>query len=231
VLADIKTFEAMGVYGIAVITCNTHQNDISFKSITWLDKEEKKATIKLLAARFPAKTVKLGIHKNLKDVWHSIKLCKEYFPGAQLVWDPVLTASAGFELDFKVQKKSLEKILSSLSLVTPNQMEVCKLGNSKHADKSAMRLSEHCPTLLKGGHSPDKKTSKDYLYVDGEVKKIYSSERINGKGKHGSGCVLSAAISASLAKGNKLESAIDKGKQYVTNFLKSNNTLLGYHLN
>jgi hydroxymethylpyrimidine/phosphomethylpyrimidine kinase len=49
--------------------------------------------------------------------------------------------------------------------------------------------------------------------------------------KHGSGCVLSAAITASLAKGDTLENAISKGKEYVTDFLKSNNTLLGYHSN
>ena len=231
VLADIKAFECMGVYGLAVITCNTHQNDITFKGVTWLDKNEKKKNVALLAERFPVKAVKLGMHKNLKDVLHSIKLCKKYFPDTQLIWDPILAASAGFDLDIKIQKEVLNKVLPSLSLITPNQNEACKLGKSKDAKEAAINLSEKCPVLLKGGHSSDKKNSADLLFVKGKLKKEYSSLRIKGEGKHGGGCVFSAAITASLAKGNSLENAISKGKEYVTDFFKSNNTLIGYHLN
>lgn len=231
VLADIKTFESSGVYGVAVITGNTHQNDVAFNGVMWLDKKEKKKNIVLLAARFPIRAIKLGMHKNLKDVLHSVKLCQKYFPNAKIVWDPILAASAGFDLNIKIQKQALHKILSSLSLLTPNQHEVRKLGESKSAKKSAINLSMECSTLLKGGHSADEKNSADNLFVRGKLKKKYSSQRIKGEGKHGSGCVLSAAITASLAKGYTLENAISEGKKYVTGFLKSNNTLLGYHLN
>ena len=231
VLADIKTFDGMGVYGLAIITGNTHQNDISFKDVTWLDKKEKQKNIALLAERFPVKAVKLGMHKNLKDVSHSIKLCKKYFPDAKIIWDPVLAASAGYKLKMKIEKDTLDKILSPLSLATPNQLEACKLEASKDAIDAAIHISDACPVLLKGGHSTDKKVSVDYLFVNGKLKKEFSSSRIKGDGKHGSGCVLSSAITASLAKGDTLENAISKGKEYVTNFLKSNNTLLGYHLN
>jgi len=231
VLADIKTFECMEVYGVAIITCNTFQNDVTFKGLTWLDKKEKERNIALLAERFPVKAVKLGMHKNLKDVLHSIKLCKNYFPDAKIIWDPILAASAGYDLDIKIQKEALAKILSSLSLITPNQIEVRKLGDSKDAVKAAISLSMECPTLLKGGHSSAKKTSSDQLFVNGKLKKEYSSTRLKGKGKHGSGCVLSASITASITKGDTLENAIGIGKKYVTDFLKSNNTLLGYHMN
>jgi len=231
VLADIKTFECLGIYGIAVITCNTHQNDIIFKGITWLDKKEKEKNIALLAERFPVRAAKLGMHRNLEDVLHSIKLCKKYFPDAKIVWDPILAASAGFDLNIKIPKSSLNKILFSIHLVTPNQNEACKLGELKDAEKAAIRLSEQCPTLLKGGHSSDKKASVDYLFAYGKLKKSFASERMKKTEKHGSGCVLSAAITASLAKGDSLESAVDKGKGYITRFLKSNNTLLGYHSN
>lgn len=230
VLADIKTFECSDVYGVAVITCNTHQNDIAFKSISWLDKKEKEKSIALLASRFPIRGAKLGMHKNLEDVLHSIKLCKKYFPNAKIIWDPILAASAGFDMNIKLQKKSLNKILSSISLLTPNQNEACKIGESKDSMQAVVNLSKMCPILLKGGHSTDKKISADYLFVK-DKQKVYSSSRIRGEGKHGSGCVLSAAITASLAKGDSLENAVDKGKIYITRFLKSNDTLLGYHLN
>lgn len=231
VLADTKTFESMGVYGIAVITGNTHQNDIKFKSVTWLDKKEKEKNLALLAERFAVKAAKLGMHKDLEDVLHSIELCKKYFPGIKLTWDPVLAASAGFDLDIKLNKNTLHKILSSISLVTPNQQEANKLAGTKNVEEAAINLSKQCPTLLKGGHSTDKKMSVDYLFIDGKLKSKYPSSRIKGAEKHGSGCVLSAAITASLAKGYTLEDATNKGKKYVTTFLKSNNTLLGYHLN
>lgn len=231
VLADIKTFECSGVYGIAVITCNTHQNDKSFEGITWLSKSEKEKNIALLSERFHVRAAKLGMHKNLDDVLHSVKLCRKYFPDAKIVWDPILAASAGFDLNIKIQKRALNQILFSISLVTPNQSEACKLGESKDANKAAIKLSEQCPTLLKGGHSSDKKVSEDYLFAYGKLKTTFPSIRLVKAEKHGSGCVLSASIAASLAKGDTLETAIDKGKKYVTDFLKSNNTLLGYHLN
>jgi hydroxymethylpyrimidine/phosphomethylpyrimidine kinase len=231
VLADIKTFENSGVYGIAVITCNTHQNDKVFEGITWLSKNEKEKNMTLLAERFHVKAAKLGMHKNLDDVLHSIKLCKKYFPDAKIVWDPVLAASAGFDLNIKIKNNALNKILFSIFLVTPNQNEACSLGESKDADKAAIKLSEQCPTLLKGGHSSDKKESEDCLFAYGKLKKTFPSARMKKVEKHGSGCVLSASITASLAKGDTLENAIGKGKSYVINFLKSNNTLLGYHLN
>lgn len=231
VLADIKAFESLGVYGLAIITGNTHQNDVSFKGVTWLDKKEKEKNMALLAERFPVKAIKLGMHKDLQDVAHSIKLCEKYFPQAFLVWDPVLAASAGFDLNIKIGKNSLSNILSKFTLITPNQQEAEKLGMSKNAMEAAISLSKKCPVLLKGGHSSNKKNSTDYLFVKGENKKEYSSARIIGAEKHGSGCVLSAAITVSLANGDKLEEAIYKGKKYVTQFLKSNKTLLGYHLN
>ncbi len=231
VLADIKTFEAMGVYGLAVITGNTFQNDIVFCGVSWLDKNEKEENVALLAERFPIIAIKLGMHKNLDEVLHSVKLCQRFFPNAKIVWDPILSASAGFDLNIKIHKTSLGKILASLTLITPNQNEACELGGSKDSHIAAINLSKLCPTLLKGGHSSDKKTSTDYLFVDGLIKQEYATSRIKAAEKHGSGCVLSSAISASLAKGDMLETAIGRGKKYVTSFLKSNNTLLGYHLN
>jgi len=231
VLADIKTFEAMGIYGLAIITGNTHQNDVSFKGVTWLDRKDKEKNMALLAERFPVKAVKLGMHKDLQDVAYSIELSQKYFPDIKIIWDPVLAASAGFDLNIKIGKNSLSNILSKLELITPNQQEAEKLGMSKNVNEAASVLSKECPVLLKGGHSSDKNNSVDYLFINGENKKEYSTARIKGIEKHGSGCVLSAAIAASLANGDNLEQAIDKGKKYVTQFLKSNKTLLGYHLN
>lgn len=231
VLADIKTFESLGVYGISIITGNTFQNDITFKGVSWLKKKEKKKNIVLLAQRFSVKAIKLGMHKNLDDIKNSIKQCKKYFPDAKIIWDPILAASAGFDLDIVIKDHILNKIFSSISLVTPNHSEACKLAEIKYAEEAAKELSIHCPVLLKGGHSKSKTASNDYLFIRGNKKMEYKSPRIKNGAKHGSGCVLSAAIVASFAKGDNLENAINNGKKYISNFLKSNNTLLGYHKN
>ena len=230
VLADIKTFESIGVYGVAIITGNTFQNDRTFEGVSWLKKKEKKKNVELLARRFPVKAIKLGMHKNLDDVKRSIKLCRKYFPGAKIIWDPILAAPAGFDFDITIDDHTLNKILSSLSLITPNQSEACKLAWINYAEEAAQELSIHCPVLLKGGHSKSKTASTDHLFIRGKLRKEYPAARIKGGEKHGSGCVLSAAITASLAKGDSLENAISKGKIYVTDFLKSNKTLTGYHL-
>lgn len=231
VLADIKTFEMMGVYGIAVITGNTHQNDISFQGVRWLDKKQKEQNLALLADRFPVKAIKLGMHKDLNDVLHSIKLSEKHFGNIPIVWDPVMAASAGFDLNIQIKKATLNKILSSLALLTPNHLEVCRLGELHDAVEAANKLSILCPVLLKGGHSSDRKNATDKLFINGNLKKEYVAIRMKNAAKHGSGCVLSAAITASLAKGMTIENSIRRGKKYITQFLYSNNTLLGHHLN
>lgn len=230
VLADVKTFEFSGVYGLAVITCNTHQNDIEFHGVTWIERKKKEKNLKLLAARFPVKAIKLGMHEDLDDILHSVKLCKKFYPDAPIIWDSVFCPTGGEHLGIKIEKKMVNKILPLLYLITPNQDEACELGASKSAKAAAIALSAHCAVLLKGGHSKNKNFSEDSLFVNKKLKKSFSFPRIKKAEKHGSGCVLSAAITASLAKDESLEKAIHAGKKYVTAFLKSNTTLSGYHL-
>jgi hydroxymethylpyrimidine/phosphomethylpyrimidine kinase len=82
--------------------------------------------------------------------------------------------------------------------------------------------------LLKGGHNKDNK-GRDHLFTTEGKVFPYKSKQISETGKHGSGCVLSSAIAANLANGLSLQRAGLKGKDYVTKFLMSNKTLLGYH--
>ncbi|MBC7861611.1 MAG: bifunctional hydroxymethylpyrimidine kinase/phosphomethylpyrimidine kinase, partial [Bacteroidia bacterium] len=89
-------------------------------------------------------------------------------------------------------------------------------------------LSDKCAYLVKGGHGSGN-FSEDLLFEKGKLVKIYTAKRIPDGEKHGSGCVLSSAITANLAKGVNLKTAISNAKIYIGKFLKSNPTLNGYH--
>ena len=92
---------------------------------------------------------------------------------------------------------------------------------------SAKKLSKYCNVLLKGGHSKTD-IAEDVLF-ENDNRYVFSQDKINGGEKHGSGCVLSAAVTANLAKGYTLVESSRKAKNYTTGFLSCNVGLLGYH--
>ena len=115
-------------------------------------------------------------------------------------------------------------------MITPNIPEAIKLGKYNDAQKNAMNLQEYCHVYLKGGHSENNK-GVDTLYLKGGSAIPLFTDTTNVKQKHGSGCVLSSAITAYLAKGLELEDACKQAKLYTFNFLMSNESTLGYHSN
>ena len=229
ILADIKTFELFRVYGIAVMTGNTIQNDSKLKKIHWVDQEVKEEGIAVLSERMKIKAVKLGMHRNLEDVLHSINCIIKYFPDAYIIWDPIIGSTSGFKLEWTLSPLILQKILAATDLITPNVPEFHWLFQQE--DPQSIIDKQWCKAafLLKGGHSGEK-LSIDRLYRKDLKTVEFSAERLNSS-KHGSGCVLSAGIAAGISKGFSLEESIWHSKDYITGFFKSNNTILGYHYN
>jgi hydroxymethylpyrimidine/phosphomethylpyrimidine kinase len=121
-----------------------------------------------------------------------------------------------------------EAILKELYLVTPNLDESGILG-SLSTEENCKAAANHCPVFLKDGHGKGE-LSTDRLFVGTEVME-YSSERIKGAEKHGSGCVLSSAITAYLFLGHTLTEACALAKEYTRQFLQSSDGLLGMHHN
>ena len=146
----------------------------------------------------------------------------------KIIWDPILKASAGFEIHKNLDKEKLLSILKNIFLLTPNTQEINSFTGSNDPMKSAEQLSTHCNILLKGGHS-EKKKGYDYLFTSEGKVYPFRPKKISENSKHGSGCVLSSAITANLALGNNLQRSCLKAKDYATKFLTSNKTLLGYH--
>lgn len=226
-LADCKTLESNAVYGLGVCTALTMQNDVTFEGVHWVAPADILAQAQLLFARFPIDYVKIGLLESLGQLPALLAWLQVQNPGVRIIWDPVLKASAGYEFHGAPSRNLVEMVCSSLTLLTPNRPEMLRLWPADTPELSAREVSAYCPVLLKGGHA-EGPLATDILFLNGE-QHVFTAPRLMHGEKHGSGCVLSAAILAHLAKGESLAEACRAGKAYTASVLASNSTLLGYH--
>lgn len=224
VLADVKTFEMHQVYGMAVITCNTLQTDNEFINIQWIDDEIILNQTSVILNKYEFKSIKIGLIKNLKILIDLLILIKDKQPNAFVIWDPILKSSSGFE--FHNQKNlAINQIQQKCSLITPNWEEFEKLWGADI--KVLIEQNISAAVLIKGGHRHDKKGT-DILYQNGIFTEI-DGISFGGKTKHGTGCVLSAAICANIAIGLSLHQSCINAKKYIELFIHSNHSNLGFH--
>lgn len=226
-LADIKTFEAHRVYGLGVPSAITYQHDLTFKKAEWVSLEKITEQIDLLQERFKINYIKIGLIENL-NILDQLLTHITTSSSPLIIWDPVLKASAGYNFHTRIDPALLETICKKIYLITPNIPEAVQLGTSSDAMENAKNLSRFCNVLLKGGHSETQK-GKDFLFCKEGNSFSFRNQLTDVSEKHGSGCVLSSALTANLAKKVKLHRACLKAKSYTAAFLNSNKTLLGYH--
>lgn len=227
VLADVKTFEQNKCLGFSVISANTIQTEDTFIAANWIPVEEIIAQMIPLFKKYKISFVKIGIIEDLETLTQIVRWLKRENPYVQIVWDPVVSSTTGFKLMNAVQPEILEKILSSILLITPNISEVKSLSNTTDIQQASQYLANFCPVYLKGGHS-ESELGVDYLIERGKRTKLspLSTEYYS---KHGSGCVLSSAIISNLAQGKSLINSCELGKRYIEQILGSNHQLLAYH--
>ncbi len=227
-LADVKTMEAIKVYGLSVATSITVQNDEEFKSVEWLDKDLVKAQIHVLLEKYTVDHVKIGLVKDLDSLKDIIATLHAKNADIKVIWDPILKSSSGFEVHKGIDKKKLLEVCKSVFLITPNTDEIKKLMGLEDEMKAAKELSKTCNVLLKGGHS-EKERGRDHLFMKDGKSYSFRARQVSDLPKHGSGCVLSSAITCFLSRGFTLKDACMKGKNYAERFLMSNKSPLGYH--
>ncbi|MBO9152947.1 hydroxymethylpyrimidine/phosphomethylpyrimidine kinase [Chitinophaga sp. GCM10012297] len=225
-LADIKTFEAHRLHGLGVCTALTAQTDSEFLGVEWLTADKIIAQALPLLEKFPVAYCKVGIVSHPAVLAEVFPALRKIAPGLQFILDPVLKASAGYVFHSAISRQ-WEAVLPYLRLLTPNFEEVIAMSGEPHGEKAAQHLARHCAVLLKGGHRMDRK-GWDILY-DGDARIDFGPHSDDVFPKHGSGCVLSAAITALLAKGLLLEDACREGKAYTYRYLQSSPSLLGWH--
>ena len=226
--ADLKTFERHDTYGMSVCTALTIQNESEFRNLRWLSLGEIQRQLDVLLDRHRFSAVKIGLIKG-PDVLHElIVTLLRVRPETPIVLDPVLKASAGFAFRSPSGSRRFLKDLKGIGLLTPNREEVTALAGTDDPREAAAGLSFQFPVLLKGGHDP-LRPGVDQLYNNGHLQEEFLPDQLKVYPKHGSGCVLSAAIAANLAGGIELKEACRRAKRYTETFLASTPTLLGYH--
>ncbi|MFS4482504.1 hydroxymethylpyrimidine/phosphomethylpyrimidine kinase [Hyunsoonleella sp. 2307UL5-6] len=226
--SDVKTFQAHGLYGLSVCTAVTIQNDIEFKDCLWTATPVILSQIKTLFKRFSITTVKIGIVES----WHTLLNILEQLhvlnPKVTIILDPVLKATAGYDFHITENQDLLDQIWQKCFIVTPNYNEIQQLYPNLSIQDTISHISSFTNVYLKGGHRTDKKGWDTLYYNKTQVLNIHPKTAHISE-KHGSGCVLSAALASNIESQYPLKDAAIEAKAYTETFLNSNRSLLGTH--
>ena len=228
VAADLKTFEAHGVWGTAAITAVTAQNTLGVQAVETLTPEVVRAQIASVVSDLGVDAAKTGMLGS-SEVVAIVAMTVAELGVTPLVVDPVMVASTGGRLlDPDAVTALRDLLLPRATVVTPNLAEAAALaGMEPIVDRAGMESAARAlvglgagVALVKGGHlSGD--TSPDCVVADGEEPVWLDGPRLADHGAHGSGCVLAAAICAELARGMEPADACVAAKQFVTRAIEA----------
>lgn len=224
--ADLKTFLALGVYGMSALTSITAQNTLGVQGIYDLPPDFVGLQIDAVMQDLGADAVKVGMLSNVSIIKTVVEKVKQY-KIKNLVVDPVMVAKSGDRLLKEEAVEALKKELIPLAkVVTPNLREAEVLTNLRIRDIEDMKEAARViyklgveNVLIKGGHLLSEE-AVDLLF-EGSHFKEFKTKRINTKNTHGTGCTFSSAIAAELAQGKEVEEAVDIAKQYITLAIQS----------
>ncbi len=218
--ADMKTFSAHGCYAMSVITAITAQNTVAVKDVMDVPPEMVKAQMDAVFEDVFPDGVKVGMVSAIATIATIAEGLKKYSPKI-LVVDPVMVSKSGYHL---LRPEAVETLRTELlplaDLITPNIPEAEILcGFAIESKKDMLKAAEEMikngckAVLLKGGHRTE---DADDLVFDGEVFHWLPGKRIKTQNTHGTGCTISSAITANLAKGYPLPEAVRLAKEYIT---------------
>ncbi len=221
--ADIKTMTMNGVYAMSAVTALTAQNTTGVFAISEVSDVFLKQQINAVFEDIRPDAVKIGMVSSAALI-EVIAERLHFYRAENIVVDPVMVATSGAKLISDDAVKVLKtRLLPIADIITPNIPEAESLTGEviKTTDdmkSAAAMIGEQlsCAVLLKGGHSINDAT--DVLYHQGKIT-VFEGKRIDNPNTHGTGCTLSSAIAANLAKGYDLETAVSKAKSYISGAL------------
>lgn len=220
--ADLKTFSALGVYGASVITALTAQNTRGVTAIHEAPADFVRAEIDAVFSDLAVNAVKIGMLAS-PELIRTVAAGLRDYGQTRVVLDPVMVATSGDSLLKGEAVATLRLELFPLaSLITPNLPEAGKLLGRTVGETfedmlaAARELKSLGPkaVLVKGGHGTGSESTD--LYLDEQGARWLTAPRHATRNTHGTGCTLSSAIAAGLAKGLDLVTAVAEGKAYVT---------------
>ncbi len=217
--ADLKTFAALGTYGMSCICALTAQNTKGVTMVTNTPVDMVIAQLEAIYDDVPPEGVKTGMLSS-KEIVAAVADFLSAHAGAPLVVDPVMVATSG---DVLLAEDAIEtykeKLIPLATLITPNIPEAEVLSGISITDEATRReaakklMAMGCrAVLIKGGH---RVMDADDLLYDGETFTSFKGKRIDTENTHGTGCTLSSALAASLAKGMCLVDAVTEAKAYM----------------
>ena len=228
--ADLKTFTALGVYGLTAVTCIVAEVPRKVSRIEPVTARMVREQIEVLLKNFRVGAIKTGLLCSAEIVCAVAQTIqngkKKAARSIPLVVDPVMIATSGDNL---LEPKAVEayknKLFPLATVITPNLDEAALLlettiANRRQMASAAKALAKkfHASILLKGGHLRGD-NAIDLLFHQGELRE-FSAPFVRGVETHGTGCTYSAAITAGLASGFSLEQAIKRAKKFVTESIK-----------
>jgi hydroxymethylpyrimidine/phosphomethylpyrimidine kinase len=220
--ADLKTFAALGVYGASALTALTAQNTQGVTGIHLVPPEFVTAQIDAVFGDLDVGAVKIGMVAQLATIAAIAAALKRWSP-SHVVLDPVMVATSGDRLLSADAVAALRtQLIPCAMILTPNLLEAAALldepiatSESAIGDQGRRLMAMGCPAvLIKGGHGQGVE-SIDYL-IDRDGVTALTATRIGTQNTHGTGCSLSSAIAAELAKGSDLRTAVRAAKTWVS---------------
>jgi hydroxymethylpyrimidine/phosphomethylpyrimidine kinase len=224
--ADLKTFAALGVYGVTVITAITAQNTVGVRAVQDVNADVVAAQLDAVAEDFSIAALKTGMLSSAAII-EAVAAGIERHRLGPLVVDPVMIAKSGDRLLREDAVEALRRRLLPLAeVVTPNIPEAEVLAGRPirtrddrlTAARAIMELGAHA-VVIKGGHADDDPIVD--VLVDREGVHDYPAPRIATASTHGTGCTFSAAITAGLAQGLDLRRAVAEARDYISRALSS----------
>ncbi len=223
--ADMKTMTMNGVYAMTAITALTAQNTTGVSGIYQVTPEFLGQQIDAIFQDIRPDAVKIGMVSSPALVEVIAQRLKAY-KAENIVVDPVMVATSGSVLSEDAAVSLMKEILLPLAtVITPNIPETeilsgMKISSPEDMERAAKFIGDkfHCAVLCKGGHRIN--DANDLLYEDGEIT-WFTGKHIDNPNTHGTGCTLSSAIAANLAKGSDLKGAIEQAKAYISGALES----------
>lgn len=222
---DLKTFEAHGVYGMAVISAVVAQNTFHVTGMQAVSADLVGRQIDCVFEDIRPDAVKIGMLYD-KEIIHKTAECLRAHHAKNIVLDPVMMSSSGQVL---LRRDAADALIDDLfplcTLVTPNLHEAAAICGHEITDRDGMEqaakeiaVKTGGAVLVKGGHLAD---CADDLLFDGETCHWFPSPRIDNPNTHGTGCTLSSAIAACLANGMDIPAAVEAAKDYITSAIVS----------
>ena len=221
--ADLKTMTMNGVFAMSAITALTAQNTTGVRAIQEATPDFLQQQLDAIFEDISPDAVKIGMVAS-SELIRVIADRLRYYDAKNVVVDPVMVATSGSALmKTDAIQTLIDELLPVAALVTPNIPEgeiLSGLTIEREEDMAAAakRIGDmyHCPVLLKGGHNIN--DANDLLYANGELV-WFEGKRINNPNTHGTGCTLSSAIAANLAKGFTLAESVQRAKDYISGAL------------